>query len=79
LSPLQLTLTAATNLRQSCLMRMQRKPPRLRDRVTDLPAAAQHDFPKTDIQTVQIGRSLNREFAALSFYISHANKTDIRL
>jgi len=53
-------------------MLVQRKPPRLLDLVTELPAATQHDFPKPDIQIWQIGRNLFPPFAALPFYVSHA-------
>ena len=37
---------------QTSPMLMQRHPPCLLDRITDLTAAAQHDFPKPDIQIV---------------------------
>ena len=33
-------------------------------RVTELPAAAQHDFPKPDIEYRHIDRNWNRPFAA---------------
>ena len=57
-----------------CLLPVQRKSPLLLDRVTDFPAAAQHDFPKPDIQIVQLGRNPIRPFAALPFYVSQADK-----
>jgi His/Glu/Gln/Arg/opine family amino acid ABC transporter permease subunit len=41
------------------LMPMPRHSPRLRDRVTDLPTAAKHNFPKLNIQIVQTGRNPN--------------------
>jgi hypothetical protein len=55
-------------------MSVQRKSPRLLDRVVDLLAAAQHDFPKPDIQVVLMGRNPDQKFAALSFYVSHADR-----
>ena len=55
-------------------MPVQRKSPRLLDRVTDLLAAAQQDLPKADVQITQIGLNPIRTFAALLFYVSHADK-----
>ena len=62
---------------QTSPMLMQRHPPCLLDRVTDLTAAAQHDFPKPDFQIVQMSRNPIRAFAALPFYVSHADEADI--
>ena len=59
-------------------MPVQRKSPRLLDRVTDLPAAAQHDFPKPDIQIVQMGQNPIRTFAAPGMYVSHADFLAVR-
>lgn len=54
-------------------MLAQRRPPLLLDRTTELRAEAQHDFPKPDIQIVQMGRNPIRTFDALPFYVSHAD------
>jgi len=58
-------------------MPVQRKSPRLLDRVIDLLAAAQQDLPKADVQIRQIGLNLIRTFAALLFYVSHADPPDL--
>ena len=60
-------------------MLVQRGLPCLFDRVTELPAAAQHDFPKPDIQIVQMGQNPIRPFAALPFYVSHADEASFWL
>jgi len=47
-------------------------------RVTDLSAAARHDFPKPDIQVVQMGQNPIRTFAAPGMYVSLADILAIR-
>ena len=59
-------------------MRTQRKSPLLLDGVTGLLAAAQQDLPKADVQITQIGRDPIRTFAALLFYVSHADNPACR-
>ena len=54
-------------------MRMQRNSTRSLDRITVLPAEAQRDFPKPDIQIVQIGQTPIRTFAAPGMSVSHAD------
>ena len=44
------------------------------DLLTESPSAAQSDFPKTDIQVVQMSRNPDWTLAALRFYVSHADK-----
>ena len=62
---------------QTGQMRMQRNSTRSLDRITALPAAAQRDFPKPDIQIVQIGQTPIQTFAAPGMSVSHADKVAV--
>ena len=55
-------------------MRMHRNSTRSLDRITALPAAAQRDFPKPDIQIAQIGQTPIQTFAAPGISVSHADE-----
>ena len=59
-------------------MRMQRNSTRSLDRITVLPAEAQRDFPKPDIQIVQIGQTPIQTFAAPGMSVSHADEAAVR-
>ena len=58
-------------------MLMQQKSRGLTNQIAGILAAMQRDFPKADVQITQIDRNPIRTFAALQYYVSHADKAAV--